>query len=130
MIPPGTTSGSGAGATSATAVALQVEEMVSRAWQLVRSTGPEALPGRPPAGASPGKSWAAVEKAARRGPGPKAREPERAARRQGQPISYHDLHATMLYLLGIDHTKLTYRFNGRNMRLTDVYGNVVRDLVA
>ena len=40
-----------------------------------------------------------------------------------QPISYHDLHATMLHLLGIDHTKLTYRFNGRDMRLTDVYGD-------
>jgi len=39
-----------------------------------------------------------------------------------QPISIHDLHATMLHLLGLDHTKLTYRFNGRDMRLTDVYG--------
>jgi hypothetical protein len=39
-----------------------------------------------------------------------------------QPISIHDLHATLLHLLGIDHTKLTYRFNGRDMRLTDVYG--------
>ena len=34
-----------------------------------------------------------------------------------QPIAVHDLHATMLHLLGIDHTKLTYLFNGRNMRL-------------
>ena len=42
-----------------------------------------------------------------------------------QPISYHDLHATMLHLLGLDHTKLTYRFNGRNMRLTDVYGTLI-----
>ena len=42
-----------------------------------------------------------------------------------QPISYHDLHATMLHLLGLDHTKLTYRFNGRDMRLTDVYGTLV-----
>jgi hypothetical protein len=42
-----------------------------------------------------------------------------------QPISYHDLHATMLHLLGLDHTKLTYRFNGRDMRLTDVYGNLI-----
>ena len=42
-----------------------------------------------------------------------------------QPISYHDLHATMLHLLGLDHRKLTYRFNGRDMRLTDVYGNLV-----
>ena len=42
-----------------------------------------------------------------------------------QPISVHDLHATILHLLGLDHTKLTYRFNGRDMRLTDVYGEVV-----
>ena len=42
----------------------------------------------------------------------------------------HDLHATMLHLLGIDHTKLTHRFSGRNMRLTDVYGNIIRDVIA
>ena len=46
-----------------------------------------------------------------------------------QPISVHDLHATMLHLLGMDHTKLTYRFNGRNMRLTDVYGEPVPQIV-
>jgi uncharacterized protein (DUF1501 family) len=46
-----------------------------------------------------------------------------------QPISYHDLHATMLHLLGLDHTKLTYRFNGRDMRLTDVYGTLVPQIV-
>jgi hypothetical protein len=42
----------------------------------------------------------------------------------------HDLHATMLYLLGIDHTKLTFRFSGRDMRLTDVYGEVLHDVLA
>ena len=42
----------------------------------------------------------------------------------------HDLHATMLHLLGIDHTRLTYRFSGRDIRLTDVYGHVIRDVVA
>src|SRR5262249_5204226 len=42
-----------------------------------------------------------------------------------QPTSYHDLHATILHLLGVDHKKLTYRFNGRDMRLTDVYGNLI-----
>ena len=47
-----------------------------------------------------------------------------------QPISYHDLHATMLHLLGLDHTKLTYRFNGRDMRLTDVYGTLIPQIVA
>jgi hypothetical protein len=46
-----------------------------------------------------------------------------------QPIAVHDLHATMLHLLGMDHTKLTYRFNGRDMRLTDVYGELIPQLV-
>ncbi len=46
-----------------------------------------------------------------------------------QPISYHDLHATILHLLGLDHTKLTYRFNGRDMRLTDVYGTLIPQIV-
>lgn len=46
-----------------------------------------------------------------------------------QPISVHDLHATMLHLLGLDHTKLTYRFNGRDMRLTDVYGDPIPQIV-
>jgi len=42
----------------------------------------------------------------------------------------HDLHATMLHLLGIDHERLTYRFSGRDMRLTDVHGRVIRDVLA
>jgi len=42
----------------------------------------------------------------------------------------HDLHATMLHLLGIDHTRLTFRFGGRDMRLTDVYGTVIEDVFA
>jgi len=44
-------------------------------------------------------------------------------------IGTHDLHATILHLLGIDHTKLTYRYSGRDFRLTDVYGEVVRDIM-
>jgi hypothetical protein len=44
-------------------------------------------------------------------------------------VSIHDLHATMLYSLGIDHTKLIYRYAGRDFRLTDVYGDVVKDLL-
>ena len=44
-------------------------------------------------------------------------------------VHIHDLHATMLHLLGIDHTKLTYRFGGRDMRLTDVYGEVVHGIL-
>ena len=42
-----------------------------------------------------------------------------------QVMSVHDLHATILHLLGLEHTKLTYRFNGRDMRLTDVYGELI-----
>lgn len=49
---------------------------------------------------------------------------------QDKPVHVHDLHATILYLLGFDHTKLTYRHAGRDFRLTDVYGNVIHDLVA
>ncbi len=45
-------------------------------------------------------------------------------------FTIHDLHATMLHLLGIDHTRLTYRFSGRDMRLTDVAGDVMTDVVA
>ncbi|MFN9266644.1 MAG: DUF1501 domain-containing protein [Acidobacteriota bacterium] len=46
-----------------------------------------------------------------------------------QPVSVHDFHATILHLLGLDHTRLTYRFNGRQMRLTDVYGTPVPQLL-
>ncbi len=46
------------------------------------------------------------------------------------PVHVHDLHATILHLLGFDHTKLTYRFQGRDFRLTDVHGNLVRELLA
>jgi hypothetical protein len=46
------------------------------------------------------------------------------------PVHIHDIHATILYLMGIDHTKLTYRFSGRDFRLTDVAGNVIKDVVA
>ncbi|MFO0280858.1 MAG: DUF1501 domain-containing protein [Acidobacteriota bacterium] len=45
-------------------------------------------------------------------------------------VHVHDLHATLLHLLGFDHTKLTYRSQGRDFRLTDVHGNVVRSLLA
>src|SRR3989441_1634243 len=45
-------------------------------------------------------------------------------------VHVHDLHATLLYLLGFDHTKLTYRFQGRDFRLTDVEGEVVKQVVA
>jgi arylsulfatase A-like enzyme len=46
------------------------------------------------------------------------------------PVHVHDLHATMLHLLGVDHERLTWRFQGRDYRLTDVAGKVVRGIVA
>jgi hypothetical protein len=45
-------------------------------------------------------------------------------------VEIHDLHATMLHLLGMDHTRLTYRFGGRDMRLTDVHGEIVHGILA
>jgi hypothetical protein len=45
-------------------------------------------------------------------------------------VHVHDLHATMLHLLGLDHTRLTYRYAGRDFRLTDVHGEVVTELIA
>jgi hypothetical protein len=44
-------------------------------------------------------------------------------------VSVNDLHATFLHLLGIDHKRLTYRYNGRQFRLTDVAGNVITKVV-
>ena len=45
-------------------------------------------------------------------------------------VHVHDLHATMLKLLGFDHTRLTYKYQGRNFRLTDVAGQVVEQLIS
>ena len=44
-------------------------------------------------------------------------------------VTVHDLHATILHLLGINHKQLTYRFSGRDIRLTDVYGNVITEIL-
>ena len=46
------------------------------------------------------------------------------------PVHIHDWHATMLHLLGLDHKKLTFNYAGRDFRLTDVYGNVVKEIIA
>jgi hypothetical protein len=46
------------------------------------------------------------------------------------PVHVHDLHATILHLLGFDHTKLTYRYAGRDFRLTDVHGNIIKEVIA
>jgi hypothetical protein len=45
------------------------------------------------------------------------------------PVHIHDFQATLLHCLGIDHTQLTYRFQGRDFRLTDVHGSVVREIL-
>jgi len=45
-------------------------------------------------------------------------------------VHFHDLHATILYLFGLDHERLTYRYAGRDFRLTDIYGEVIRDILA
>ena len=47
-----------------------------------------------------------------------------------KPVHVHDLHATILHLMGIDHTKLTYQYSGRDFRLTDVSGNVIHEILA
>ena len=45
-------------------------------------------------------------------------------------VPVHDLHATILHLLGLDHTRLTHRYSGRDFRLTDVGGRVIREILA
>jgi hypothetical protein len=55
---------------------------------------------------------------------------EFGARAIENKMHIHDLHATVLWLLGFDHEKLTYRYNGRDFRLTDVYGKVAKDIMA
>jgi len=47
-----------------------------------------------------------------------------------KPVHVHDLNATILHLLGINHEKLTYRSQGRDFRLTDVHGKIVTDILA
>jgi hypothetical protein len=45
-------------------------------------------------------------------------------------VHLHDLHATILHLLGLDHLRLTYRYGGRDFRLTDIYGEVIHGLIS
>ena len=47
-----------------------------------------------------------------------------------QPVTYHDVHATLLHMLGLNHERLTYRFGGRHMRLTDIHGELIPQIVA
>jgi hypothetical protein len=46
------------------------------------------------------------------------------------PVTIHDLHATILHVLGLDHERLTYRFSGREQRLTDVHGEIIKKILA
>ena len=55
---------------------------------------------------------------------------ETGSRAVKDPVHIHDLHATVLHLMGFDHTKLTYNYNGREFRLTDNFGNVIKELFA
>ena len=50
--------------------------------------------------------------------------------KDGQEVHVHDLHATMLHLCGIDHKRLTFRYQGRDFRLTDVHGNIIKPILA
>ena len=45
-------------------------------------------------------------------------------------LKIHDMHATMLHLLGMDHTRLTFRYSGRDIRLMDVHGEVIHDILS
>src|SRR5439155_11267478 len=47
-----------------------------------------------------------------------------------KPMHHHDLHATVLHLLGLDHQRLTYRYGGRDYSLTDIHGRVAHDIMA
>jgi hypothetical protein len=67
-------------------------------------------------GIKPGMSWGSTD--------------ELGYAAEENKVHVHDLHATMLHLLGIDHTRLTYRYQGRDFRLTDVAGKVVNDILA
>ena len=79
---------------------------------------------QPQAASPPG--WPA---AASRAATPTARTDDYGYEAVEGKVHIHDWHATILHLLGLDHEKLTYRYAGRDMRLTDVKGNVVKDVV-
>ena len=82
-------------------------------------------------GVKPGITYGAPTTSATTSSAPTAKplDPTKDAFTPGA-VHVHDLHATILHLLGIDHTRLTYKLQGRHFRLTDVHGHVVRDLLA
>ena len=84
--------------------------------------GPRPSPG----GASP-RGWPA---AASRAASPTAQSDDIGATVAENQVHVHDFHATILHLLGLDHERLTYRHAGRDFRLTDVHGNVVKEILA
>ncbi len=55
---------------------------------------------------------------------------ETGYRAAGDPVSWHDFHATVLHLLGLDHERLTFYHNGIERRLTNVHGRVIREILA
>ena len=61
---------------------------------------------------------------------PTARPTSSASHAVEDKVHVHDLHATILHLLGLDHERLTYRYSGRDFRLTDVHGEVVTGILA
>ena len=71
---------------------------------------------------NPYGSWSGWPAAVSRGARATARPTRSAGRPAETPVSVHDLHATILHLLGLDHKRLTYLHNGRHFRLTDVSG--------
>ena len=55
---------------------------------------------------------------------------EHGIKAEENKMHVHDLHATILHLLGLDHTRLTYNYSGRDFRLTEVHGNVAKEILA
>ncbi len=70
--------------------------------------------------------WPARES---KGERPTAQTDEHGIQIVANPVHVHDYHATILHVMGIDHEHLTYRYAGRDFRLTDVHGHVVRDVL-
>ena len=71
--------------------------------------------------------WPAAASRAAKSTAPPTSSASRPSRNR---VHVHDLHATILHLLGFDHERFTYRYAGRDFRLTDVHGQVVRELIA
>jgi arylsulfatase A-like enzyme len=88
--------------------------------------------GWPAAASNPASPTAAPTTTATTSPTPTAHPFPQPQKEKWTPgtMHIHDLNATILHLLGIDHRKLTYRYQGRDFRLTDIHGHVIEDLIA